>query len=806
MTFKKTELSRAISSAIIASAAVTMATGPTNALAQDELSERSIDEIIVTASRRSENAQDVPITLLVMNEESLENLGIESFEDYIALLPGVSGPGQGPGEKDVFFRGISAGRGGVRGAGTLGSEPSVGFYLDEWPITAGGRTIDLYTTDLNRIEVLKGPQGTLFGASSQGGTIRLITNKPVLNEFQAGGDFSYSDTSGGETSNQVEGYLNIPITDDKLAIRFAGYNATQGGFIDNIAGTRQISLDNPGLVRGGIVPSVRATVSNVNVAEQDFNDATYRGLRTSVYYAINDDWDFLLQQTNQTLVVEGVWEFDPVISNPSAGQLNMLTFEPDKGDDEVNLTAYTLNGRLGQLELIYNGSYMERQFDGVGDYTGYAAVGPSIPYYICSYPGYDECGTPNLFTTIFSKMERFNQEIRVATDPSRRWRAIVGVFYDDTETTERSNFVYPASIAQGFAPNAPVTGATSSDPTTRPPGVTFFNDFIRLREEFSVFGEFSFDITDNFTATFGLRSYSIEIALNGNSSFAQRGVDGDAGNNVDAILGDRSPTTLDDVIYKGNLSWNVSDDFLLFATYSEGFRAGFFNRNGQSQVDPLQIPFFIESDEVVNYEIGWKTLFLDGTLRFNGAAYFIEFSGLQSGILDFSIDNSGFTDNVGEAEIFGVEFDVEWAATDNLRLFGAFTTIDSEMVKIPVTVVNLAPVGSDLAFAPEIQYNVGARYEREFGDNLLWFAQGVVKYTDEQFSDLVLADRFLQDDYYQADFSVGFSRDDWRVTLFVNNANNSVGETYINPDDRLVKISPTRPRTIGLRLSYDYGR
>ena len=266
-------------------------------------SERQIESIVITSTRRSENQQSVALAVQTMSGEKLQELGIDSFEDYIALLPGVSSDGQGPGKQETYIRGVSAGRADVRLAG-IGGEPSVAFYLDEAPITTPGRNIDLYAVDLQRVEVLKGPQGTLFGASSQAGTVRLITNKPELDEFSAGGEFGMSSTKSGGISNKSEGFVNIPIVEDVFAFRFAGYSSTDAGFIDNVLATAALPLTNPTLSpQGGtpIVPSSRQEVSNSTFAEDDYNEATHRGMRISALWQINDDWDLLIQHTNQQL-------------------------------------------------------------------------------------------------------------------------------------------------------------------------------------------------------------------------------------------------------------------------------------------------------------------------------------------------------------------------------------------------------------------------------------------------------------------------------------------------------------------------
>ena len=312
-------------------------------------------------------------------------------------------------------------------------------------------------------------------------------------------------------------------------------------------------------------------------------------------------------------------------------------------------------------------------------------------------------------------------------------------------------------------------------------------------------------ISDSLKATLGARRYSIDIGLTGSSNFGSRspGPESAGGNNVTALLEGRSPTELSDTIFKFNLSWNINDNALLYGTYSEGFRSGGFNRNGGLGPATNPIPFFFESDNADNFEIGWKTQLLDNTLRFNGAVYYVEFTDLQQSVLDFTITNTTFLNNVGDAEIKGAEFDISWVPTDNLNLFASFSYIDSELVSLPPTVTNISPVGSELPFAPETQATIGVRYEREFG-NYLGFAQGVAKYTDERFTSLEEAQRFQVDSYTQVDASIGVSNENWRASLYVDNLTDELGELSAGQPDLIFRVIPIRPRSVGIRFSYDF--
>jgi outer membrane receptor protein involved in Fe transport len=251
-----------ISSSIRKALFVPMVTGTlataalsTSAMAAEEeqVVDSGIEVIEVTSRKRTENIQSVPTSVQALSSKALEQQGVQNFEDYALLLPSLSFTSAGPGQAQIYMRGAADGGDG----NASGSQPSVAVYLDEQPVTAIGRNLDLHVYDVERIESLAGPQSTLFGASSQAGTLRIITNKPDTDAFEAGVSADLSGTDGGDPSHTLEGFVNLPITDD-TAIRLVGWNKNEGGYIDNIAGTHTSSLRT----NGGI-PS---TVENDNQA------------------------------------------------------------------------------------------------------------------------------------------------------------------------------------------------------------------------------------------------------------------------------------------------------------------------------------------------------------------------------------------------------------------------------------------------------------------------------------------------------------------------------------------------------------
>ena len=791
-----------VRTAILSAFAVGASGGPADA-------QNPIEELIVTATKREANAQDIPVTVQALDSNAIYDLNVSNFDDYVRYLPNVTSGGRGPGQSEVFIRGMSIDAVTVLLSGAQGQTPNVAYYLDEQPVTSPGRNLDVYVTDIERIEVLPGPQGTLFGASSMAGTVRLITNKPVMNEFQGRVAASVAATEDGDPSNSIEGYINIPLIDDKLAVRGALYTAKRGGYIDNVQGT---FTPDPAVNTTLPLDAVYTTAKNTARIEDDFNDAEYKGFRLSAKWYIDDNWDLSLQYMQQDLEVDGVFDYDPAV-----GDLEVTRFFDDELEDVFNQTAWTLEGRLAALELIYTGAYLDREIEQMVDYTGYNNVGGFIAYYTCTYEAVRQCLDPVKGFVGQQEITRQTHEFRMSTPQDKRFRAVAGVYYDDFEIKTQDNWFYAASPDLGFAPNAPITAARNINPNTRPAGIAFFNDITRTEEQIALFGEVYVDIIpDAFTLTVGLRWYDLEVDFWGSSNFANgvfmgsidSVVEGPGGRDYDSTFGHSTePLKEQDIIPRVTLSYTTLEDLLLYGTYSEGFRPGGFNRGGGApsfNPDFPTVPVSYETDNVKNYEFGWKTMLLDGTLQFNGAAYFIDWTDMQVARFDpINVSILTFIDNSADSEIRGVESDVVWAATDNLTLSGAFSYNDTELVSAHSDVIELAPVGSELALVPEFQGNIRARYDWQWGE-FDAYLHGAVLYADKSFSSIVAADRREQDSYTTADFAVGVTRDSWGCELFVENLTDERAQLFFNVQDDVPRITPNRPRTGGLRFYYEF--
>jgi iron complex outermembrane receptor protein len=873
--------------------AVVAALAITPVYAQENPGKAQIETIEVTATKRSESIQDIPVSVTALNGEALENLGVDNFQDYVEFLPNVVFQGTGPGQNEIYIRGAATSQTGIAVSSVQALQPSVAFYLDEQPVSMQGRNLDVFATDMERVEVLPGPQGTLFGASSQSGTVRLITKKPDHSGFSAGVDTNMAFTKGGEMSNTVEAFMNFVLTDD-LAVRVAAYNENQGGWIDNIRNDpanggyigSAVVIDR---ISGGPLDDPANTPvdapNNDHLIEDDFNDASYAGARFGLSYIINDDWKLLVQHTQQTLETEGVFSYDPNLE----GESSTNRFIPEDNDDEFGLTTWTLEGRLEKLDLVYTGGYLNRQIDSTIDYTGYTNGGLFAAYYSCNHyeaatlADGQKCLDPTKFYKESTDTSRLTHELRMNTSTDNPWRVTAGIFYDSQELETVGKFNIGNTDLPFFSDLQRTTVGTEGINSNGGPfesEISFVNDVTHIIDQIAVFGQFEYDLTDSVTATLGARWYEIEDTFKGSTTtvdvtrriraFGTLDPDELAAVGEDPaliqeaiqngqlevdLLDNDGVLTVDDVILKASVDWKVNDDVLLFATYSEGFRPPVTNRVGGGQAtnqngafEGFRIPVYSLTDTLDNYEVGMKGDFLDGILRVNATAFYSEITDLQTSRFDpTNISFLVFTDNVGDAEITGLDADITWLATDNLIIDASFSILDTELTRINDELQGIAPgVGSELPYSADFSGNIRARYYYYLPDGLTGYINGSISYTGDRLASMkmdayVLEDttqlvygtgsglkiqqeaavyegvtysdsngqafrggRYVQDSYAIANLAFGVSSEEWKAEIYIDNLTDESAILYIDNQQFTPKVVTNRPRTIGLRLSYDF--
>src|SRR5438876_8696746 len=506
-----------------------------------------LQEVIVTAERRAESIQNVPITMQALTAETITQLNVTTFNDYVKFLPNVTVANQGPGQGQIYMRGLATTQDGEQSSGATGSFPNVAVYLDEQSAQLPGRNLDIYAADIERIEVLEGPQGTLFGAGAQAGVIRYITNKPKLNRVEANVSASYATTAHGDPSTSIEGVLNVPVIPDKFGVRVVAYNDSRGGYINNIPGTFTRAATDQVVVNyfGGVVPPNSGPINNKLQIGRATNPLTYKGVRGELLYQLNDDWNFLVSQAYQNLDAEGVfWQeaYDGV--HNVLPELSVQLYSPSYNKDKFTDTAWTLNGKLGVLQPVYTGAYLDRSITQQQDYTNYAR-GTYAGYYQCNYPGYPFttvggtitptagsagfCYSPSAFWTDHQQDTHQSHEIRLSTPTDWRIRALVGGFYEKYLIYEGTDWFYGTS--PNFYPIGPpqvyaVPGTnpvqiapypvTVQNPNVRPLGDAFFDDIKRGYTQWAGFASVDFDIIPKtLTLTGGTRYYSMDTIEQG---------------------------------------------------------------------------------------------------------------------------------------------------------------------------------------------------------------------------------------------------------------------------------------------------
>jgi iron complex outermembrane recepter protein len=734
-----------------------------------------IQEITVTAQRRSENVQDVPIAIQALTGETLAQLNVTNFDELVRYLPNVTGSSAGPGQTQIFMRGLSVGNQGTQSGGSINGFPNVAIYLDEQSGQLPGRNLDVYAADMERVEVLEGPQGTLFGAGAQAGVIRYITNKPKMNVTEGNVTAGYSTTAGGDPNSDVTAVINLPLIADTLAVRGVIYSDSRGGYINNVSSTitrRPSDLSThyanyptgcgpnstPASSTPCQPPPGSPVINNSSLVGNAINPVTYQGLRVSALWDIRDNWNALLTQSYQNINAQGVFYQMP---NSSDGvplpQQSVTLFNPSYNKDKFENTALTVNGQIGVLKAVYAGAYLIRNISQQQDYTNYAR-GLYADYYQCHGPE----PTNGLKSTCYSPSTTWNEternthqshEIRLSTPDDWRMRGIVGAFWEELQIDDQLNWAYktlPAcSASEPFGcltDVAPPPGATVNNPATRNDNTAFFNDVQRGYRQTAFFTSLDFDLIPKvLTLTAGTRYYRFVNTEKG----AVVGSFGCYEAGPGPCLASATNIDAEDLhtVYKGfksraNLTWHFLPDALAYYTWSQGFRPGAFNRSSGCYIPDAQgtslycSPLSYASDNLTNNELGWKTEFFEHRLQWNGALYQEDWNNVQVAFFDPGVlGNVGFGTNGPNYRIRGVETSFVAVLTEGLTAQGGASWNSSTQTNSPYLVANnpallatpagkaefgqpitsvqspYGPIGGPSANSPPLQFNARLRYQ-----------------------------------------------------------------------------------------------
>jgi iron complex outermembrane receptor protein len=593
-----------------------LAATPLTAIPAQVTTREELPEVIITANRREEYLQDVPITVQSISGEQLKQLNLTTFNDLLRYTPSVTYSGNGPATGNIFIRGLGSVGTGNQQQATIAPFPNVALYLDDQSMQFPARNNDVYLVDLERVEVLEGPQGTLFGGGAQAGAIRYITNKPKLDVTSGEASAGYGTTAGGANNSMLGAVLNLPLVADTLAARAVIFSEHRGGYIDNVAST--ISYQ-PGTVEAAT--GVKA--SNAGLIASNTNPANYQGLRVSLLWRFNADWDLLLQQNFQDVEADGYFYAYPYDSNGIALQpYQIAAFTPAFTKDRYESTAWTLNGHIDSLSAVYAGSFMIRHIEGQQDYSNYMrntlgsyydCIGPGAGYFNdVNFSKPPPSGLQGTKLTCYSPVGHWHDtvenqhqshELRISTDPHYRLRGIFGAFWEKFVIFDQMDFGYlaipqcdPANLAAAEAGGpaclsavGPFPGAFANDPSLRENTNTAFgNDAQRGYKQLAFFGSVDFDLIPRvLTVTAGTRHYTYDEFEDG-SVFYTTTTSSQILNHPNGACtharGCGAPISLSKresgFVNRANLTWHITPDVMAYYTFSQGFRPGGFNRTG----------------------------------------------------------------------------------------------------------------------------------------------------------------------------------------------------------------------------------
>jgi iron complex outermembrane receptor protein len=782
----------------------------------------TLEEVVVTAQKRTEDLQKVPISLTVLSGKDLEEHQVTDFDDFAKLLPSVSYQSFGPGQSQIYFRGIASGGDGLH----QGSLPATGVYLDEMPVTTIGNTLDVHIYDIARVEALAGPQGTLYGASSLSGTLRIITNKPDTSAFSAAYDVKADKFGRGNPGEQFEGYVNVPLS-EHIAVRLVGFYDHEGGYINNLD-TTNVYLR--GIPAAGI-PNDPIAVSNYgnppgavepNVAGQRFNPVTTYGGRGALKIDLDDTWTVLPQVLWQSQRADGNFSYDP-----AKEFLNVNDFGNEVNEDKWWQSALTVSGKVSNFDVLYAGGYFERNIHNVVDYSQYTVAYDAYAQYAgatASYARFQNCvhGTPanncngaggplvdpTQFVNSHDQYAKLSQELRISSPADYRFRGTFGLFYQRQSDNIRAAFQaheLPAYYAIDGSPN-----------------IHYMSQHTRVDRDYAVFGDSTFDVTDKFKISAGIRQFWVNNTLYGFFGFqsycALYAV------NSDPVVPNYRPCVDTDkkVVENGEthrvtLTYQIDPDRMVYGTYSTGFRPGGNNRL------PVVAPY--NADTLTNFEIGWKTAWFDHRLRANGAVFYERWKDMQYAVT--GVNSITSIVNAANAKTEGIEGDISWLALDNLTLSASGTYVNARTtqnlcnlnVVTEQVVHDCAPAdltaasGTQLPVTPKLKGDANARYKFNVADYLS-FVQATVIHQGSSTSQLQQTAPYNLEPnlpkFTTFDFSAGTGRNNWHLETYIENAFDKQGQLgrisqcgvaycYVNS-----RIYPIKPMNFGIKFGQKF--
>ena len=718
---------------------------------QGQNSSTSLTEIIVTAQKREERLQDVPLSIIALTGADLQSSGALTLEDIGHQVPGLSVVAVAPGQNTLILRGISS---------TGGSAPTVGFYIDDTPVPTNRGDPVLF--DLDRVEVLRGPQGTLYGASSEGGTVKYITSQPNLETFEGAVKGTASYTQDGGLNNEYDAMVNLPLS-STVALRASVVYRNYDGYID------RLPIDPTNILAAGTGP-----------LDKNVNTEQTTAARLAVEFKPNDTWDMVPSVMYQRTLLGAPFTFD---EPPGSFDNPIQTRDVNEPvTEQFSLISLPVHVNLGPVHLVSSTSYYDSFFQAVEDESkvGYYYFAPPQTYVY-----------PEGFSNIFDDRV-FTQELR-ATASVGRVEGLIGLYY----THQSDPSFYNEPIPPGF--NA-AFGTPFGDEQF------YQQKFTDRQNDSAVFGQFGIHVTDQLEITLGDRVFRITQA----STNIANGEFNGGPSPLTGVAAQEHGTTP-----KIGLSYHLAPDAMLYANATKGFRPG----AGEPPIPVdicaadlraigLNAPLSSYApDTLWEYDVGEKFTSQSLGLSVDTAFFYINWKNLQQTIL-LPTCGFNFTGNFGAATSKGAELEIHYNITHALRiaLGGSFTQAQL------TSVVNgtQGEVGSPLENVPRWMGNSSIEYRTVLRPELSGFARLDLNTTSRQYNNFdPTSIYYATAGYSLANLRFGLDTSKWQTSLFISNLLNKHAETALPasyainlPDTRAVSLN--RPRTIGFDVRRNF--
>lgn len=782
------------------------------ALALDAVADTTLEEIVVTARKRTENLQDVPMSIDVFTSKDLQNLAISQFEDYATMTPSVSFVSAGPGTQTFVMRGVSDGSN-----PNYANSASTAFLVDDMSMNYYGTTPDLHLYDIERIEVLNGPQGTTFGAGAMAGALRFITNKPDPTTFSAGIDIDGGKIEGGTHNGTVEGFINLPLIDGWTALRISAFSDYHGGFINNINTTRNW---------------VNGTVSNNSAwSGNNYNVEKVTGARAALSQVITDGWKASLTYSYQRQLTHGAWDQDPttggavgadgtLVNGPvrSFGRHNVARFGPEFKQYYAKTLDLHVDGDVGIGDLVYASTYWAQDDRLVNEYSEYMQYINTGSLTAASQQAYDcltdpvsssgaspfsGCNVPIQYYDYINHIDRWSNELRLQSKEGGRVHWLGGVYWEKSRDVYSNYFHMPGLQTSGAQWQAT---AYYYGQTGLPPAPDDWYSYVGRADylQTTEFANVSFNITPRLQIEAGTVHFHSSFNTSTYGGF---------------WYSPQTTTTAPGTSHKWNskvgVSYKALDGLLVYADAAQGFRDGGVNGGLPEPCVKNGVPSTFTPDTLTNYEIGWKSTMLDKHLLWDGAVYYMPWKNLQSLIFDPALcASSSFNANIGDARVYGIETTIKYQAGAHLSLEFSASYNDSHVLTDNYYNANFQVTpGERLPYVPYFNWSGNARYERPLADALHGYIQYDIAHKGDMWNDLQAngsngLPRVLQPGYSVMNLRFGLNQtaEHWTTEVYITNLANKNAVIYTNEGNYDLRQTVNEPRVFGVRLSYRFGK